>query len=140
MKVLKEIFARIWALWGIVSFIVTFLIIFIPSMITYLLPDPKGTAIFIKIAKIWMTVWLHLVGCPLKIRGTENFAKNTAIIPTVIFNTRKALPGDKFFYFLPNKLKIHFLEPIPAGTLTSEQLKEKVFNRMKDYYVQHLNQ
>jgi len=245
MKILKEIFARIWALWGIISFVITFLIIFIPSMITYLVPDPKGTAIFIKIAKGWMIVWLHLVGCPLKLRGTENFAKNTtyivtcnhnslldvplscpfipganktiakksfakiplfgwfyrkgsvlvdrnsemsrrqsfeemkkvlsigmhmsiypegtrnrsneplknfydgafklavatntAIIPGVIFNTKKALPGNKFFYFLPCKLKLDFLEPVQVGTLTAEQLKEKVFAVMKDHYIHHMH-
>ena len=240
MKFFKEIFARIWAFWGLLSFIVTFFIIFIPSMITYLIPDPKGTDIFIKIAKVWMTGWLHLVGCPLKTRGTENFVKNTAyivtcnhnsildiplscpfipgpnktiakknfakiplfgwfyrkgsvlvdrksdvsrrqsfeemkkvlslgmhmsiypegtrnrsseplkkfydgafklavatntaIIPTIIFNTRKSLPGNKFFYFLPYTLKIHFLEPVSPGTQTAEQLKEKVFTIMKEYY------
>jgi hypothetical protein len=35
---------------------------------------------------------------------------------------------------------MHFLEPIPAGTLTKEELKEKVFNVMKEYYVQHSRQ
>ena len=243
MKVFKEIFARLWAVWGMISFVLTFILIFIPSMITYLIPEPKGQQVFIKISKIWMIVWLHIVGCPLKVRGINNFKKNiayivtcnhnsmldipiscpfipganktiakrsfikvplfgwfyrkgavlvdrksdvsrrksfeemkkvlsagmhmsiypegtrnrtdkplkkfydgafklavatgTSIIPAVIFNTKKTLPINKSFYFLPHKLEMHFLEPVPPGTETADQLKEKIFELMKNYYVQH---
>ncbi|WP_448940464.1 hypothetical protein, partial [Escherichia coli] len=57
------------------------------------------------------------------------------IIPTVIFNTAKALPANKFFYFLPARLKIHFLPPISIDGLTAEALKAKVYQTMYDYYV-----
>lgn len=243
MKIFKNIFGRIWAVWGIISFIATFLIVFIPSMFTYLIPDPKGTGIFIGMARIWMRVWLTLVGCPVSIKGRQNFARGktyivtfnhnslldvplscpfvpggnktiaktsfakiplfgwyyrkgsvlvdrksessrrqsfeemknvlkkgmhmciypegtrnrtteplkkfyegafrlasetkTAIIPTLIFNTKKALPVNKSFYFLPYKLEMHFLEPVATDGLSAEQLKEKVFGIMKDYFVKH---
>lgn len=243
MRIIKEIFGRIWAVWGIVSFAVTFLVIFIPSMITYLLPDPKGSAVFIRIAKLWMDVWLRLVGCPVTIKGKENFAKgqsyivtfnhnslldvplsapyvpganktiaktsfakvplfgwfyrkgsvlvdrnsdasrrksfeemknvlkkgmhmciypegtrnrtneplkkfydgafklavetNTAIIPTLIFNTKKAVPVNKSFFFIPHKLEMHFLPPVEVNNQTVEQLKEKVAGIMKTYYTSH---
>lgn len=210
-------------------------------MITYLLPDPKGQDLFIKISRLWMNVWLRLVGCPLTIKGKENFAKdtayivtcnhnsmmdiplscpfipgpnktiakssftkvplfgwfyrkgavlvdrksevsrrqsfeamkkvlsigmhmsiypegtrnrttepmkkfydgafklavatNTAIIPAIIFNTNKALPVNKSFYFIPHKLAMHFLPPVPVDGQTAEELKDKVFELMKDYYV-----
>jgi 1-acyl-sn-glycerol-3-phosphate acyltransferase len=84
MKILKEIAGRIWAIWGILSFVITFLIVFLPSMITYLIPDPKGTDIFIRIARIWMNVWLTLVGCPIRITGREHFEKGNNYI--VVFN------------------------------------------------------
>lgn len=243
MQIIKNIFGRIWALWGMISFVVTFLIIFIPSMITYLVPDPKGQDLFIKISRLWMFVWLRLVGCPLKVTGKEYFAKNTAyivpcnhnsmldvpiscpfipganktiakksftkvplfgwfyrkgavlvdrknessrrksfeemkkvlsggmhmsiypegtrnrtdeplkkfhdgafklavatntsIIPAVILHSKKALPLNKFFYFIPHKLEMHFLEPVPVAEQTADQLKEKVFEIMKAYYIQH---
>lgn len=243
MKLFREIAGRIWALWGLVSFAVTFLLIFLPSMISYLMPDPRGSAYLIKVAKLWMNVWLWLVGCPVRVRGKENFvagksyivtcnhnsfldvplsspyipgpnktiAKKTfakvplfgwfyskgsvlvdrksersrrksfddmknvlkkgmhmciypegtrnrtteplkkfyegafrlstdtgcAIIPTLIFNTRKALPADKPFFFLPTKLQMHFLPPVDPAGLSSDQLKEKVFAIMRDYYLAH---
>ena len=57
-----------------------------------------------------------------------------SIIPAVIFNTKKALNSNKGFYLLPKKLAIHFLAPIDPINLTVEELKEKVFNTMRDYY------
>jgi 1-acyl-sn-glycerol-3-phosphate acyltransferase len=240
-NILINIFARIWALWGLVSFIATFLIIIIPALLTYLIPNPKGQYLFIKIAKLWMDIWLLLILCPLKVKGKEHFKKgetyivtynhNTLldvpitcpyipganktiakksftkiplfglfyrkgavlvdrknpasriksfeemkktlsqemhmcifpegtrnrtndplknfydgafklaidtknnIIPTLLFNTGKAMPNNKFFYLLPHNLEMHFLEPIAPKNLTSTELKEIVFEKMWSYYV-----
>ncbi len=81
---LKNIFARIWAFWGLITFVVTFLLIFLPSMIAYALPNPNGQIYFIKVSRIWMNVWLWLVGCPVTITGRENFKPNTSYV--VVFN------------------------------------------------------
>ncbi len=245
MKIVKEILARVFALWAMVTFIITFFIIFIPSMLTWLIPEPKGQAWFIRIARLWMNIWLPLAGCPIKIKGKENFAPGHAyivtcnhnslmdvpvscpyipganktiaktsfakipffgffymkgsvlvdrksetsrrqsyekmkevlrkgmhmsiypegtrnrtgepmkkfhegafklaketcneIIPAILFNTKKVLPLGKPFYFWPSKLEMHFLEPVAVGSQTAEQLKVKIFNLMKEYYVQHLH-
>lgn len=84
MKLLKEIFARIWAFWGLITFIATFLLIFLPSMVAYLIPGRKGQIYFLHVAKFWMFLWLHLIGCPLRIRGREHFKKGISYI--VIYN------------------------------------------------------
>lgn len=42
MKFIKNITGKLMALWAILSFMATFLIIFIPSQLTWLIPDPKG--------------------------------------------------------------------------------------------------
>ena len=240
MKIFKEIFARIWALWGLISFLITFSIIFIPSMCCYLIPGKKGQDIFIAIARVWMRIWLPLIGCNIKVIGTENFKKGeayivtynhnalldvplsapfvpggnktiaktsfakiplfgwfykkgsvlvdrksdkskkisydemkkvleegmhmciypegtrnrtneplkkfydgafklatdtkTSIIPSLIFNTKKAMPLHKTFYLLPHRLEIHFLPPVNAINMSSDALKQKVFEIMYNYY------
>ena len=245
MKIIKEILGRVFALWALFTFIVTFLVIFIHAMICWLIPEQRGQDIFIKIARLWMNVWLNLVGCPIKIKGKENFAPGTtyiitcnhnsmmdvplscpyipganktiakasfamvplfgffymkgsvlvnrksdesrrqsfekmvetlnkgmhmsvfpegtrnrtneplkkfhdgafklaektgkSIIPAILFNTSKVLPAGKAFYFWPQKLEMHFLNPIEVGEQTALPLKEKVFNTMMEYYVQHRN-
>jgi 1-acyl-sn-glycerol-3-phosphate acyltransferase len=243
MKIIKEIAGRIWALWGMISFILTFLLFFIPSMITWLIPDPEGQKIFIGIARLWMNIWLRLVGCPVTVKGKEHFkpgityivtcnhnslmdvplsspyipganktiaksgftrvplfgfyymkgavlvdrkseksrresfekmrnvlqkkihmciypegtrnrteeplkkfhggafklavSSGNAIIPAVIFNSKKAMPLHKTFFLWPQRLQLHFLEAVPVDGLTAEQLQEKIFTIMKDYYVQN---
>lgn len=99
----KEIFARFWALWGIVTFLTTFLIVFIPSMLTYLIKGPKGQYFFIVIARLWMRVWLTLVGCPLRINGLHHFKKNTVYIVTYNHNTFLDVPLSCPFVPAANK-------------------------------------
>ena len=241
MKIIKNIFARFWALWGLISFVITFLLIFLPSMASHLFKDEKkGQTFFISVSKWWMNVWLILIACPVKVKGKENFKKNenyivvfnhnalldvplsapyvpggnktiakdsfakvpvfgwfykrgailinrkdersriksyedmkkelakgmhmciypegtrnrTAaplkqfydgafklatdskkeIIPCLIIGTKKAMPVNKFFYLFPTPLKMHFLPAVSAENITAKDLKEKVFNIMKDHY------
>ena len=71
--------------------------------------------------------------------GAFKLATDTghAIIPAVIFNTKKALPANRFFYFLPHRLSIHFLPPVDPANLSSDELKDKVHQIMSNYYVAH---
>jgi 1-acyl-sn-glycerol-3-phosphate acyltransferase len=79
-----NIFGRIWALWGLVTFFITFLIIFIPSMLSHVMEETKGQRYFIAVSKIWMNVWLFLIRCPVKVTGKHNFKPGEAYI--VVFN------------------------------------------------------
>lgn len=53
-----------------------------------------------------------------------------AVLPAVIFNSRKVLPADKPFFYWPAKIRMHFLPPVHPAGLTVEELKEKVFRNM----------
>ena len=239
-SLITEIFARIWALWGLISFIITFLIIFLPSMVAYLIPGKKGQDYFINVSKIWMEVWLRLIGCPVTINGKEHFKEGenyvvvynhnalldvplsapyipggnktiakssfakvpvfgwfysrgsvlvdrnndasrrksfeemkkvlrnglhmclypegtrnrTAqplktfydgafklavdakkdVIPCIITGTKKAMPIDKKFYLLPQKLTMNFFAPVSAANIDAKALKQQVFDIMHNAY------
>ncbi len=245
MKIIKNILARIFALWAAIFFILTMLIFFIPMLLVGLWSEPKRTRIFHRLSQIWMAVFLTLTGVWIVRKGKKHFKKgecyivicnhNTlmdvpvttpwlpganksiakiemsriplfgiiykrgavlvdrkneesrkasyskmkevlqmglhmcvypegtrnktkeplqpfhsgafrlavdsglSIIPAVLFNTNKILPNNKTFYYWPGKIEMHFLEPIPVNGMTTDQLKEKLFLLMKDYYVQHLH-
>lgn len=60
------------------------------------------------------------------------------VMPTVIFYTKKVLPQQKTFYFWPHRVEMHFLEPVQVQPEdTTESIKTRVFEIMKNYYVAH---
>jgi 1-acyl-sn-glycerol-3-phosphate acyltransferase len=59
-----------------------------------------------------------------------------AIIPALIFNSRKIMPPGRTFYLNPHRLAMHFLDPIaPQPGESVESFKQKLFVIMRDYYV-----
>lgn len=56
------------------------------------------------------------------------------IIPVVLFGTRRIMPADKGFYLMPGKIELHFLPPVDPGALTVNELSQKVFESMWNYY------
>jgi 1-acyl-sn-glycerol-3-phosphate acyltransferase len=103
MKIINSIAGRLMALWAILTFIAGFLIVFIPSMLCWLIPEPKGQDIFIRIARVWMNVWLRLVGCPITIKGKENFTKGKPFIVTFNHNSMMDIPLSCPYVPGPNK-------------------------------------
>lgn len=62
-----------------------------------------------------------------------------SIIPVLLFNTKKVLPGPaKPFYLWPATLRMHFLAPVPVlPNDTVASIKERVFTIMYDYCKTH---
>lgn len=100
---IKNIFARIWALWGLLTFVATFIVIFPISMISYAMEEIKGQEFFIKVSRVWMRVWLLLIGCPVSIKGREHFAKGENYI--VLFNHNSLLDVPLSAPFVPGSNK-----------------------------------
>lgn len=74
--------------------------------------------------------------------GAFNLAIETQcpLMIGVLFHTRKILPPGKFLYAWPHPIEIHFLPPLITTGYTKKDLpvlKEKAFQLMKDYYLQH---
>lgn len=75
MKILKEIFGRIWALWAALLFVATMLVAIFFYIPCFLLKEPAAGKWHRAVSRVWMTVFLNLVGCPLKIKGAQYFSK-----------------------------------------------------------------
>lgn len=104
MRLFKNIFARIWAIWGLMSFLISFLIIFPIAMLSHFYKNEKeGQQFFIAVSKIWMRVWLFLNGCPLKVTGLSNFSKEENYI--VVFNHNSMLDIPLSCPFVPGANK-----------------------------------
>jgi 1-acyl-sn-glycerol-3-phosphate acyltransferase len=237
---IKNILARIFAVWAIIVFITGMFLVYIPFLVSGLWPEPKRTIYFIRLSRIWMFSFFVLTGVRRIFKGKEHFRKgenyivvcnhNTfmdvplsspgipganktiskaemariplfgliykrgsvlvdrkdeasrkasfqkmkdvlkmglhmciypegtrnktkeplqpfhagafrlavetgkTMIPCLIFYTAKVLPR-KTLYFWPHRVEMHFLPPMDPGNMTMEQLKEKVFSVMREYYV-----
>ena len=88
----KNIFGRICAVWALIVFTVTLFIIIIPICITFLIKEPLGNRIFTRITKIWMQMFLPLVGCPLRLVGKENFKKGENYVVVCNHNSLMDVP------------------------------------------------
>jgi 1-acyl-sn-glycerol-3-phosphate acyltransferase len=74
MNIFRRIAGTLWAIWGLIWFVITMLVFMIPFLIFYYLPEPKRTYRFITTSRIWMGIYMPLIGCPVSIKGKENFA------------------------------------------------------------------
>ncbi|MBS1948008.1 MAG: 1-acyl-sn-glycerol-3-phosphate acyltransferase [Bacteroidetes bacterium] len=93
MKILREIFGRLWATWGLVVFSSTMIVFLVPFFLfCYFRKDPEKTKIFIFISRIWMNVFLTLTGCPLKVTGKENFKRGETYVVVNNHNSFMDIP------------------------------------------------
>lgn len=103
MRTLKNILAAIFAFWALLTFIITFLIIFIPSMISWLIPNPAGQKYFIAVSRFWMSIWLTITGCSFRVKGRNQFAHGESYIVTCNHNSLLDVPLSSPFIPGANK-------------------------------------
>ncbi|MCK7553928.1 1-acyl-sn-glycerol-3-phosphate acyltransferase [Chitinophaga sedimenti] len=80
MNLFKSIFGRVYAVYVLLMFIATMLIVFIPVWIASRLKEPAPTRVFLQIGRVWMWVYMRLIGCPVRHRGREHFEKGQSYV------------------------------------------------------------
>jgi 1-acyl-sn-glycerol-3-phosphate acyltransferase len=92
MNILKNIFARIWALWAACWFIVTMLVFFLPFCCCFFWKDPGRTYLSSLLYKVWMSIYLPLVGVFIKVKGKEHFKQGENYIIVCNHRTLMDIP------------------------------------------------
>jgi 1-acyl-sn-glycerol-3-phosphate acyltransferase len=93
MNLIKNIFGRIWAVWAILVFAITLLFFMVPVFIFCIgAPEPLRTHRFIAYARVWMAIYLRLIGCPLTVAGKENFLPDQNYIVVCNHNALMDVP------------------------------------------------
>lgn len=93
MKIFKEIFGRIWALWALLMFVGTLLIFLVPFyLFIYPAKDPAKTYRLISWSRVWINIFLVLAGCPLRVKGKENFKEGENYIVLCNHNSLMDVP------------------------------------------------
>lgn len=73
MTILKEIFARIWALWALLVFISTMFIAYLFYIPCHFLKEPQKAIWHRHVSRVWMWCFLWVIGCPLTVKGKQYF-------------------------------------------------------------------
>lgn len=76
----KKIFGRIWAAWGIILFLATMLLFYLPLVSCYLLKEPLRSRRSYVIYRLWMRIFLPLTGIRVAVTGKEHFRKGQAYV------------------------------------------------------------
>ena len=92
MNSIKNILARIIALWAILLFVSTLLIAFILISFAWLWKDPMRTRIFHRVSQAWMGLFLPLTGVWVIRKGKRNFKKGQTYIVVCNHNTLLDVP------------------------------------------------
>lgn len=144
MQLLKNILGRLFALWGILLFAGSLLVVLIPVWIISRQPEPKRTINVFKVFNAWMNFFFLFSGVRRIIKGKEHFKKGENYIVICNHNSFMDVPLASPGIPGPNKTiakvelsRIPFFGTIyKAGSVLvdrkSEQSRKMSFSRMKE--------
>ena len=89
---IKNIVARILALWTAIAFVGTMLIFLIPIWAAGIFGEPASTAWMIRFSRMWMALYFPLSLIKVKISGKENFQKGENYIVVCNHNSFMDVP------------------------------------------------
>ena len=89
---LGAILGRIFALWALITFVGTMLLIVIPVAFTYAIPEPAGAERFRRFGWAWIHSFLFLSGCRIRRKGAEHFKEGENYIVIVNHNSLIDIP------------------------------------------------
>ncbi len=92
MNWLRNIAGRVYAMYGLLLFIATLLIMVIPMWIVSLFPDPRKTRYFLVLSRGWMRIYMPLVFCPVHRKGKEHFKKGQVYVVVCNHNSLMDVP------------------------------------------------
>lgn len=145
MNGIKNVLGAVWAVWLFIMFVVTMLIFLIPFLLfSYFAPEPRRTARFIAYSRVWMDIYLPLIGCPLKKIGREHFLPGQNYIVTCNHNSfldimaiTPAIPGANKTIAKIEMAKVPIFGMMyRVGSILvdrkSDQSRKESFSKMKD--------
>ncbi|NCI46454.1 lysophospholipid acyltransferase family protein [Sediminibacterium soli] len=100
---LLNIVCRVWALWALLLFLGTMLVAFVFYLPCFFLKDPAKAAWHRQVSRVWMLLYLHLIGCPFSVKGREHFSASTNYIVVCNHNSLMDVPISTPFMPRPNK-------------------------------------
>jgi 1-acyl-sn-glycerol-3-phosphate acyltransferase len=103
MNIFKRIAGHIYFFAGMLIFVATMLVVLIPASIALLFPEPRRAKIIHPTYRIWMSIFLPIVGCVVKRKGKGHFEKGQNYVVVVNHNSLVDIPVSTPWIPGPNK-------------------------------------
>jgi 1-acyl-sn-glycerol-3-phosphate acyltransferase len=103
MNFIKNILGRIFALWAMIVFVSSLIIVFFPMLFIGLWKEPKRSYAMHGVFRTWMHVFFFLTGVRLKVRGRENFKNGENYV--VVYNHNSLMDVPVSVPFTPGANK-----------------------------------
>src|ERR1043165_1158482 len=103
MKQVKNFLGHLYFFAGMLFFVATMLVVFIPIWIISLLPAPACSKALHPVFKSWMRFFMPLGGCPIIRKGRHNFKKGENYIVVINHNSLVDIPVSSPWIPGPNK-------------------------------------
>jgi 1-acyl-sn-glycerol-3-phosphate acyltransferase len=87
---------KIYAVYGLLLFVSTMLIMVIPMWLVSLLPAPANIRCFMWLGRAWMHVYMPLVFCPVRTKGRKHFKKGQPYILVANHNSYVDIPATTY--------------------------------------------
>lgn len=89
---IKNILARILAIWSALAFIGSMLLVLLPIWAAGIFGEPTSTACMIRLSRFWMSIYFPLSFIKVSITGKENFQPNENYIVVCNHNSFMDVP------------------------------------------------
>lgn len=103
MKSVKNFAGYLFATYAALVFVATMLVILIPVWIISFFPEPLRAKALQPIFRIWMGVYMPLIGCPVSRKGKNNFKSGENYVVVLNHNSLMDIPISSPWIPGPNK-------------------------------------
>ncbi|MES2702516.1 MAG: lysophospholipid acyltransferase family protein [Bacteroidota bacterium] len=103
MKLIKNILGTVYAIYALLVFVATMLVVLLPIWIISLLPEPKRARALHPVFRLWMGVYMPLIFCPVIRRGKQHFKKGQQYVVVINHNSFMDIPVSSPWIPGPNK-------------------------------------
>ena len=103
MKLISSILGRVYALYLLIVFVATMLIVWVPIFIISLLPEPYRARLLHPVFRVWMGIYMPLIFCPVFRKGKEHFKKGENYVVVINHNSFMDIPVSSPWIPGPNK-------------------------------------
>ncbi|MFT4061172.1 MAG: lysophospholipid acyltransferase family protein [Edaphocola sp.] len=104
MNLIKKVAGHVYFFTGILMFFVTMLpIAFVPCLISLLIKEPYRARIVHPACRIWMGIFMPLMGCPVSRKGKKHFKKDANYVVVVNHSSLVDIPVSTPWIPGPNK-------------------------------------